>query len=82
MRPALIAARLLLAFATPAAAQAPERMTPEQRTAIETACRADVAALCSGVQPGGGRIALCLRDNRERIRPACRDTLAKVRAAR
>jgi hypothetical protein len=82
MRPTLIAARLALAFATPAAAQAPERMTPEQRTAIETACRADVAALCPGIEPGGGRIALCLRDNRERVGPTCRDALAKARAAR
>jgi hypothetical protein len=41
-------------------------------------CKADVATLCSGVQPGGGRIAGCLKQNEAKVSPACKDALAKA----
>ena len=48
-------------------------------TGPRTACKADVASLCSGVQPGGGRIAACLKQNEAQVSPACKDALAHAR---
>jgi hypothetical protein len=43
------------------------------------ACRADVQKLCKGVQPGGGRIAACLKQHESEISPGCRDRMAEAR---
>jgi hypothetical protein len=42
------------------------------------ACRADLATLCSGVQPGGGKKAQCLVENRAKASPGCQAALASV----
>jgi hypothetical protein len=36
------------------------------------ACANDAAALCGGVQPGGGRVFLCLRAQSDRLSTRCR----------
>lgn len=41
------------------------------------ACRADVAQFCQGIEPGGGRLVRCLKQNEARLSPACRDGLAR-----
>ena len=47
------------------------------------ACQAEVATLCKGVQPGGGRIYVCLRDHSDKLSPECKKELdAKVSAHR
>jgi hypothetical protein len=79
MRKTLIITHMLIAMMTPAAAQS---ATPEQRAAVETACKADVTKLCPDVQPGGGRIAVCLRQNEKQVSTQCREAVAKLRAAR
>src|SRR3954468_11519445 len=43
------------------------------------ACRSDVQKLCKGVQPGGGRIAACLKQHESEILPGCRQNIAKAR---
>ena len=43
------------------------------------ACRADIQKLCKGVQPGGGRIAACLKQHESEISPGCRENIAKAR---
>ena len=43
------------------------------------ACRADVQKLCKGVQPGGGRIAACLKQHESEISPGCRERIAEAR---
>jgi len=42
------------------------------------ACKADAAALCSGVQPGNHRIAACLKQNEAKVSPACKDAMAQA----
>jgi len=42
-------------------------------------CKADITALCSNVQPGGGRVGTCLRENEAKVSPACKDALAKLK---
>lgn len=46
------------------------------------ACRADVQRLCKGIEPGGGRIAKCMREHRTEISSDCRAALKAVRERR
>ncbi len=42
------------------------------------ACKADVAALCPGIQPGGGRVSSCLKQNEAKVSPRCKDAIAQA----
>ncbi len=44
------------------------------------ACRADMVALCSGVEVGGGRKFNCLAQNREKLSPGCQAAIQTVLA--
>jgi hypothetical protein len=44
----------------------------------DDACRADVERLCTGIAPGGGRIAACLKANEAQVSPECKAELASV----
>lgn len=61
----------LLWFAQPAAAN--------ERAAMQ-ACRADAQKLCASTQPGGGRIAACLRENEAKLSSPCQAQLGKLEA--
>jgi len=50
--------------------------------ALRGACRADIEQLCAGVQPGGGRIAQCLREHQDRVSAGCKDAISSARGAR
>jgi hypothetical protein len=56
---------------------APGAVAAEQRPGRDV-CRADVERLCKNVQPGGGRIAQCLKDNEASVSPECKEHMAKV----
>ena len=43
---------------------------------VGEACRGDVGQYCQGVQPGGGRIAQCLRSNKDKLSDACKSALS------
>jgi Golgi apparatus protein 1 len=47
-----------------------EMLITEVNQSIE-ACSPDIAALCSGTEPGEGRIAQCLADQRDMLTKAC-----------
>ena len=47
-----------------------EKVIEEVNHSINS-CSPDMAALCAGTEPGEGRIALCLLENREHLTEAC-----------
>jgi hypothetical protein len=78
---AVAAAGLGLAAAGAAAAQD----QPPQgggRAAVRQACAADIQALCPGIQPGGGRLRECMRQNAAKLSDGCREALKSARGAR
>src|SRR5579871_5274434 len=40
--------------------------------AIRAACAGDAQKLCAGVQPGGGRIAACLKEHKDSLSDRCK----------
>jgi len=53
-----------------------------QQGAVRKACEADYQTLCSGVQPGGGRIISCLEQNSAKLSSGCAQALTAAKAAR
>jgi Cysteine rich repeat len=45
------------------------------QNAVREACKADYAKYCSGVTPGGGRIAACLEKQHDQLSEACQKAL-------
>jgi hypothetical protein len=75
-----IATSLFIMFAVAGSALAAEQPAP--RRAVWEACKADITALCQGVQPGGGRIKECLKANRDKLSDGCKSAIAAARQAR
>lgn len=50
--------------------------------AVREACMADIRALCGDIQPGGGRIAQCVRGKRDQISQGCKAALLAARHQR
>jgi hypothetical protein len=51
-----------------------------QEAAAMRYCKADVARLCRGVQPGGGRIIGCLKAHKEEMSIGCGKALQAMKA--
>jgi hypothetical protein len=49
---------------------------------LRQACGAEVKKLCAGIQPGGGRIAQCMREHGSELSEACQTAIAEAMAAR
>ena len=60
-------------------AQDQPRVSPEVLKQLRAACSADIKKLCDGVQPGGGRIAACLKQNEAQVSTGCKNAVAKAR---
>lgn len=75
MKSVLILFAAVLAFSSvmTLAADQPQGNSPR------AARKADVEKLCSGMQPGGGRIVACLKQNEAQVSAACNDALPKTR---
>lgn len=52
--------------------QSAPQPSPEALQAARTACADDLQKFCAGVQPGGGRILACLKQNREQLSSGCK----------
>nr|WP_319516238.1 cysteine rich repeat-containing protein [uncultured Cohaesibacter sp.] len=50
-------------------------MSIAQMREIKSACKADVKAYCSAVQPGEGRLVMCLKENERSISEQCNKLL-------
>lgn len=48
--------------------------------AVRAACAEDYKALCSTVQPGGGRIIACLKENAGKLSAGCQKALETAKA--
>lgn len=58
-------------------AQAQE-LSQSQMRAVGKACKADIQTLCSGIQPGGGRIGQCLQQNTDKLSSGCKAKLSEA----
>ena len=62
-----------------AAPQATHPLSPrEEAMAVRSKCSGDFQKLCSGVQPGGGHAAACLRAHASELTPACSAALGSA----
>lgn len=50
-----------------------------QALAVLQACRPDIEKFCKDLQPGGGRIASCLRDHANELSAGCKAAAAAAR---
>ncbi|WP_191970899.1 cysteine rich repeat-containing protein [Methylobacterium soli] len=60
------------ASAQPGGSPGTEEITP----ALRQACDSDYKRLCSGIQPGGGRILQCFRTHAKDLSEPCRNALS------
>lgn len=65
-----LAAAIILGTGLPAMAQG--------KRALAQACREDLAKFCSNVQPGGGRLKPCVKENFRSFSPTCQAALRDV----
>lgn len=62
------------------ASAAQPALAQDRAAAVRETCAKDIATHCPGVQPGGGRIAACFKDNLSKLSEGCRTAL-KANAA-
>jgi hypothetical protein len=66
----IVAASVLMMFLTPAPAFAHET----------NPCAKDFKEVCSDVKPGGGRLARCYEERKDKMSPACQAWAERVKA--
>jgi len=64
--------------AMPPATAASQKPSPQQLSAIRSACRSDFMAHCPGVPAGGATALQCLRKNAARVSAPCQGALAAL----
>jgi len=52
----------------------------QAQSEVMALCKSDVARLCPGVQPGGGRIIGCLKTHQMEMSVGCAKALQKMKA--
>ncbi|MDI4656391.1 cysteine rich repeat-containing protein [Xanthobacter autotrophicus] len=73
---------LVLAFVLVGGAAHAQQMSRQQMMQLKSACEADVRRLCSGMQPGGGRLLGCLQQNAANVSQPCTEALMAAKAGR
>jgi hypothetical protein len=68
-------------FAAPLAISGAGLAHAADRGAIREACAEDHKSLCPTVQPGGGRIIACLKENAGKLSPGCQKALESAKAS-
>lgn len=82
LRASALAVAVTMALALPACAHAGGDSRSSRRAraaALRDACHDDFTRLCDGVQPGGGRVAACLREHAPDLSPTCHQALTDAR---
>ena len=86
MRKIIVALPILLISVGIARAQSEAPAQPAAKGGmmkeVRPVCRTDIKSLCSDVQPGGGRIAKCIRSHESDLSQPCRDAVTKFRRSR
>jgi hypothetical protein len=52
---------------------------PRGQGGLTPNCRAEIKQLCQGVEPGGGRIRKCMKENEGNLSPGCRQQIEEHR---
>ena len=83
----LLASLALLAIgALPLSAAAADTTAPSAAPAAAradySACKADIAKLCPGIEPGAGRLKGCFKDHRKEFSSECKSEMAAARKAK
>jgi hypothetical protein len=52
--------------------------SPQALADAQAACASDVQSLCSGVQPGGGRIIACLKQHQAQVSDRCKQAITNA----
>ena len=78
MKIAISAVALAASLALAGAASAQGAQGGGGMSATRQACQADMQKLCSGVQPGGGRIMECFNQHKDELSAACKAAVADV----
>jgi Cysteine rich repeat len=63
---------------SPPAQSPPQAPSQEAVAAARAACETDIQKLCAGVQPGGGRILVCLKQHKDQVSDGCRQAVVKA----
>jgi hypothetical protein len=56
----------------------PAAPAPPAGADVRAACGSDVQKLCTGVQPGGGRIIACLKQHKDEVSSGCKEAIGKA----
>jgi Cysteine rich repeat len=64
---------------SPSSPASPAQIPSQQAVAeARAACETDIQKLCSGVQPGGGRIFACLKQHKDQVSDGCKQAVVKA----
>ncbi len=70
---------ILVLFVVFGLSAAAERVVFAQHEHGQGPCAGDVQKFCKDVKPGGGRIAICLKEHQNDLSPACKEKIAEVK---
>ena len=74
--------RTLLLISTLLAAGSAWAEDPPAKLDRLSDCRNDLQKLCPNVQPGGGRLMACLKDNKDNVSDSCKQRMQQIRQSR